>query len=92
MSIFPKLNTYVDNEISRMILDLKAHEVDSDEYGTTLERLGKLHKMRQEEKPDRVRSDTLVTVAANLVGIAMIIRHEEFYAVTSKALSFIRMR
>jgi hypothetical protein len=85
----PKKNTYVDNEISRIVLAMQDMEVDSDKYGATLERLSKLQKIRQEEKPDRVSSDTIAAVAANLIGIAIIIKHENVNVITSKALGFI---
>jgi hypothetical protein len=85
----PKKNTYVDNEISRLVLALQDKEVDSEEYGSILERLGKLHKVRQDEKPDRVSSDTIALITANLAGILLVIRHENVNVVTSKALSFI---
>jgi hypothetical protein len=85
----PKKNTYVDNEISRVVLALQDVDPKSDEYGAILEKLSKLQKVRQEEKPDRVSSDTIAMIAANLAGIAIIVRHENLNVVTSKALSFI---
>jgi hypothetical protein len=89
MSLAPKVNTYVDDEIARIVVVLQDLEPNSDEYGATLDKLTKLQKIRQEEKPDRASTDTLVTVAANLVGIALIIRHENVNVITSKAMSFI---
>lgn len=89
--MFPKKNTYVDSEIARAIFEMKDLEVDSAEYGAILDRLGKLHKIRQEEKPDKVSTDTIIQVAANLIGILMIIHHEELHPLTTKALSFIRL-
>lgn len=87
--MFPKKNTYVDNEISRVVLKLQDLEPDTEEYGNTLEKLSKLQKIRQEEKPDRVSSDTIVQSAVNLIGIALIIRHENLNVIASKALSFV---
>lgn len=89
MSFAPKRNTYVDNEISRIVLALQDQDPTSDEYGATLEKLSKLQKIRQEEKPDRPSTDALITVAANLIGIALIIKHEDMNVITSKAMSFI---
>jgi len=42
-----------------------------------------------QETPDRVSYDTMVATAANLVGIALIIRHEHVNVITSKAMSFV---
>jgi hypothetical protein len=89
MSLAPKMNTYVDGEIARVVVVLQEKEVGSEEYATLLEQLNKLHKMRQDEKPDRVSSNTMLTVAANLIGIAAIIRHENVNVITSKAMNFI---
>ena len=85
----PKTNTYVDGEISRVVLALQNHAPTSEEYGSALEKLSKLHKIRQEEKPDRVSSDTIASVAANLLVVALIIRHEHLNVITSKAMSFV---
>jgi len=89
MSFAPKKNTYIDTEISRLVLKMQDMEVDSDKYGAALERLSKLQKIRQEEKPDRASSDTMLSVAAHLVGIVLIIKHENVNVITSKALNFV---
>jgi hypothetical protein len=82
----PKRNTYVDNEISKITSQLQDLEPKSEEYDTLLNRLEKLHKMRQDEKPDQLSSDTLALVAANLFGILLIIRHEHVNVISSKAM------
>jgi hypothetical protein len=71
---------------------LQAAEVDSDEYGVLLERLGKLQKIRHEEKPENPTSDAILSSATNLIGIFMILRHEQLNVITSKATSFVRLR
>jgi len=89
--MFPKKNTYVDDLIAR--LTVKMHnemEAGSEEYGVALEQLSKLNKIRQDEKPDQVCSDALLGAAVNILGIALIIKHEHVNVITSKALSFIR--
>jgi hypothetical protein len=85
----PKMSTYVDKEITRTILVMQEKEPDSKEYSDLLERLGRLQKIRQEEKPDQASTDTLLTVGANLLGIVLILRHEELNMITSKALQFV---
>lgn len=89
MSIVPKTNTYVDHEISRTVLRLQDLEPDSDEYGALLERLSKLQKIRQEEKPDRPKLDTILTVTANLIGVTLILMVEHEHVITSKAMNFV---
>ena len=85
----PKQNTYVDNEISRVVFALQEKEPDSEEYATLLEKLSKLQKIRQEEKPDRVSSNTIAMGVVNLTGIFLILQHEHLHPITSKALSFV---
>lgn len=88
----PKVNTYVDKEIARTILVLQEKEPDSKEYASTLELLTKLQKIRQEEKPDRLSSDTMLLAGVNLVGLVLILQYEHLHPITSKALSFIKLR
>lgn len=82
-------NTYVDKEIARLVMAMQDQQVDSKEYGDNLDKLSKLQKIRQEEKPPLPSPDTLFKVAANLIGIYMIVRHENLNVITSKALSFV---
>lgn len=85
----PKSKPKLQIEIDKAILELGDHDARSEEYGTIVERLSKLHKMQQETKPASVDPNTALTVGANLVVTAMIIRHEQLNVITTKALSFI---
>lgn len=76
-------------EIDQLVLALGDHAPDSDEFGEIVERLSKLHKINQDIRPVSVDPNTALTVAANLVGIFAIIRHESINVITSKALSFV---
>lgn len=83
-------NTYVDRLIAKAVMELQEHDASSEEYGVILERLSKLNKMRIEEKSARVSPDTVLTVTANLLGIIMILKHEQLNVITSKATSFVQ--
>lgn len=74
-----------DPEIARLLAELKNQEPNSEKYGTTLDRLTKVHKMKADECRDRVRLDTLVTSGASLIGILLILNHEQLHPITSKA-------
>lgn len=76
-------------EIDQLVLALGDHAPDSEEFGEIVERLSKLHKINQDIRPASVDPNTAVTVAANLVGIFAIIRHEQLNVIASKALSFV---
>jgi len=45
--------------------------------------------MRDERRIFGVKADTLVLVGANLAGIALILGHEKFNVVTTKAIGFV---
>lgn len=85
----PKAKSRLQAEIDKLVTELGDHRPNSDEYGETVERLSKLHKMQQDNKPASVDPNTALSVAANLIGITMIIHHEHLHPITSKALSFV---
>lgn len=61
----------------------------SEEYGIALDRLVKLHKMEAEDRPRSVSPDTIVSAAASLIGILLILHYERTEIVTTKAISFV---
>lgn len=81
--------TALEKAFDYALLKLDDHDPGSEEYGLRLDRIAQLHKMKEEEKPESVSKDTYVKVAANLVGIFMIIHHEQVNFIASKALPFI---
>ena len=85
----PQPKSRLQIEIDQLVLALGDHDPNSEEFGTITERLSKLHKIEQDRKPNRVSPDTALLVGANLLGIAMIIRHENLNVITSKALNFV---
>lgn len=72
------------------IRELANHQEDSKEYATILERAIKLHTMKEEDKKSStVSKDTLAVVGANLLGILMIIKHENVNVITSRAMNLL---
>lgn len=86
---FAKEPTKLDNAIDVALLKLSDHEVGSEEYNKILDAVSKLHKMKEDETPNRLSKDTIAIVGANLLGIMMIIRHEHVNVVTSKAMGLV---
>jgi hypothetical protein len=77
-------------EIASVLAQLKHHAVDSKEYRTIVDNLTVLHKMKEEErKSTSVSKDTLAVIGANLLGILMIIKHENVNVITSRAVNFV---
>jgi hypothetical protein len=86
LMFFEPQKTKLDEEIERT-LDSLRNISDPEKYDTILSRLERLYKVKELEKPSRVSPDTWAVIAANLVGIVMIITHEHTNAITTKALS-----
>lgn len=88
-SIFKKEKTMLEKEIEAVLLDMKDMYVDSDEYEVALNHLSTLHEINSKEKKWNVSPDTMAVVAGNLLGIVLILKHEELNVITSKAMSFV---
>lgn len=78
--------TPLQDAFDRALRKLDEHEVGSDEYNAVLEEVNKLHKMLVEDRPDQVSMDTAAVIAANILGILLIIRHEHVNVIASKAM------
>lgn len=83
--------TELDLAITRILDRMQYVEPESDEYGTLVARLDRLHSMKIAEKNDRnkVSYDAILTAGASILGILLIINHERLNVVTSKALGFV---
>lgn len=85
----PNEKTGLEEVIDALLADMKNHEPDTEQYSKRVDQLVKLYKLKAEDKPERVKPDTLALIAGNLAGIVLIIGHERAHVVTSKALSFV---
>lgn len=81
--------TTLEKALDKAFSELDKHDVGTSEYGEILDRISKLHKMKEEENPDSISKETLALIATNLLGILMIIKHERVDIITSKALPFV---
>ena len=88
-NIFKKEKTMLEKEIEAVLLDMKDMYVDSDEYEVALNHLSTLHEIKSKEKKWNVSPDTMAIVAGNLLGIILILKHEELNVITSKAMNFV---
>lgn len=84
-----KKKTMLEQEIDEVLKEMGTMHTSDDEYVVTLERLERLYKLNEKKEVYRVSPDTLAVVAGNLLGIVMILHHEELNVVTSKALGFV---
>lgn len=81
--------TPLEEALDRALNQLNNQAVGSKEYGEILDRVAKLHKMKEDENPKSVSKDTQAMIAANLLGILLIISYEQAHVITSKALPFV---
>lgn len=77
----------LEKTIDDLISDIAGYEGDTDDYTKMVDNLETLYKLKLEDKPDRVKLDTIAIVAANLLGIIIIVGFEKSHVMTSKALS-----
>jgi len=86
----PRYQLSIESELERALINLKTETVNSEEYLKALSIVERLNGMLDKQKPSSVSKDTMLVVAANLVGIILVISHEQVgNAVTSRALGFI---
>ena len=84
----PKHQKLLESELERALRDLRSYQPGSQEYTKVVSEIKSLNKMLYKPQ-SRISSDTRATIAANLLGILMIIKHEHVNNITSKALSFV---
>lgn len=85
----PRHQRMIESELERTLNDLKLSRFDSEDYNKALRIAERLHDMVDKEKTSSVSKDALLTVGGNLLGIFMIIKHENVNVITSKALGFV---
>ena len=89
-NIFKKEKTMLEKEIEAVLLEMKDMYVGSEEYEIALNHLSTLHEInKSKEKKWNVSPDTMAIVVGNLLGIILILKHEEMNVITSKAMNFV---
>jgi hypothetical protein len=75
----------LDAEINAALVKLKDLDKESKDYGTLIEHIAQLHKLKCEESP-RIKPpsmDTVLVVGANLFGVLWITRYEREHVITA---------
>lgn len=83
--------TRLEKAINEVFDDLNTYTSDADEYSKMADQLTKLYPLKETDRSwlQRTSPDTVLTVAANLTGIAVIVGYERANIITSKAIQFI---
>jgi hypothetical protein len=79
----------LDDAYDRALDVLAVSREGTEEYDKNLEEVIKLHRMRMEEKSDPVSKEAWLGIAANLLGILMILQYEKTNVVASKAMTIL---
>jgi hypothetical protein len=85
----PEVDRLLDEEIERVIRSMPSDTIGSQDYAKKVDVLTKLYAMRKNDKTSKLSKDTMATVGANLLGIFMILKHERFHPITSRAMQFV---
>jgi hypothetical protein len=85
----PNYQRLIVSELERAISAMRTEMINGEEYAKTLNRVEKLHGLVDKEQPKTLSKETMLTVAANLIGIILILKHENVNVITSKALGFV---
>lgn len=84
----PKNNISV--EVDRVVEFLSDIDPSEEDYTKGVQNLKTLCEARSKKPGFLIEPDVLITSAVNLLGIVLILRHEQFNVVTTKAMTFIR--
>lgn len=87
--MFNKKKTSLEKEIENVLKQMEKEDSYTEEYCTMVSNLETLHKMKALEPKKKLSPDTILTVAANVIGIILILKFEETGIITSKALGFL---
>lgn len=80
----------IDPVIETLISEMAGYDASEERYTIAALNLKTLIEAKAvEPKPDRVSLDTVAVVAANLVGIVMILAFEKNGIITSKSMSLL---
>lgn len=85
----PPSDAKLEEAINRVLLAMQEVSPDSEQYSEMVDQLVKLHTLKVNAAKSRVSKDVLLTVAANLAGILLILQYEKMQIVTSKAMSIV---
>lgn len=79
-----------DKEVDRILELMSGMNPADDEYARSVSSLKILCEARSKKAAFPIDPETIVTALANLLGIVLILKHEQFNVVTSRAIAFIK--
>ena len=89
LKITNKEKTKLEKEIDAVLSEMENMNVSDDDYEIAIEHLSRLYDIKLKDKKWNISNDTMLVVAGNLLGIMLILKHEDLNIITSKALGFV---
>ena len=90
MQIKTRSQIALDSEITRLAEKLsQMNNMSDQEYTETANNLRVLCEAREKKDPASISTELLISVAANLVGVLLVLNFERTGVITSKAMSFL---
>ena len=78
-----------EDEVEHILETLRELDPTSKEYRKTVQNLRVLCEARSRRPARLIEPETILTVLANLIGIGLIIRHEQFNVITTRATNLL---
>lgn len=85
----PEKRRTIDEEVDRMLIELKGLSPDSKEYESVSKNLETICRARSLKPSTLVNWDTIILASTNILGILLVLNYEQLHVVTSKAISFV---
>jgi len=79
----------VEEERDRVRVRMQDFDPGSEDYNILLDRFERLTILQQSRAAGKVSPDTVAIVAANLIGILIIVGYEHGHVIASRGLSFL---
>lgn len=79
----------LDEEIKTVTGNLAFIHPKDEAYEVVAANLNRLYEIRDLTTKSRISPDTVAIIAANLLGIGLILRYEELDVISTKAMSFV---
>lgn len=80
----------LNQAITQVHKQLADESPESDTYKVLVERLDSLYTQIAKIPSGRISPDIIATVAANLLGLAMVVGHERANVIGGKAITFVK--
>lgn len=82
----------MDKEIERLTVKLADISPLSDDYSTIVKLITQLTEARAQKNERAVSMDTILTIAANITGMLLVLNYERLNVISTKALTMVWKR